>query len=129
VLTVANRPVDSSLNRAFEGLYPRGSTFKVISIAALLRDGLDVDATVCCPPTATVDGRASRNLEGQARGRPAVPRGLRRVLQHRLVSLAERLEVGALTDVARSFGLGPELALPAARASVPPRGIPSRGRR
>ena len=121
VLAVANRPVDSSFNRAFEGRYPPGSTFKVVSTAALLRDGLDVDATVPCPPTATVDGRAFRNFEGQARGRVSFRTDFAQSCNTAFVSLTDRLEVGALTETARSFGLGLklDLALPAARASVP----------
>jgi len=121
VLAAANRPLDSSLNRAFEGRYPPGSTFKVISTAALLRDGLDVDATVACPPTATVDGRAFRNFEGRARGSVPFRTDFAESCNTAFVSLADRLEAGALTDVARSFGLGRalHLALPAAQGSVP----------
>jgi cell division protein FtsI/penicillin-binding protein 2 len=121
VLAVANRPADSSFNRALEGRYPPGSTFKVVSTAALLRDGLDVDATVPCPPTATVDGRAFRNFEGQARGRVPFRTDFAQSCNTAFVSLADRLQPGVLTDVARSFGLGRalDLALPAARASVP----------
>lgn len=121
VLAVANRPLDSSLNRAFEGLYPPGSTFKVVSTAALLRDGLDIDATVACPRTTTVDGRAFRNFEGGARGPVTFRTDFAQSCNTAFVSLAERLEVGALTKVARSFGLGAELdlALPAARGGVP----------
>jgi len=128
VLAVANRPADASFNRAFEGRYPPGSTFKVVSTAALLRDGLDVGATVACPPTATVDGRAFRNFEGQARGRVPFRTDFAQSCNTAFVSLADRLEVGALTEVARSFGLGQalDLALPAARASVPAATAPAR---
>jgi cell division protein FtsI/penicillin-binding protein 2 len=121
MLAVANRPADSSFNRALEGRYPPGSTFKVVSTAALLRDGLDVDATVPCPPTATIDGRAFRNFEGQARGRVPFRTDFAQSCNTAFVSLGDRLEPGVLTDVARSFGLGHalDLALPAARASVP----------
>ena len=49
ILAIANRPVDSSFDRALAGRYPPGSTFKVVTTAALLRAGLDVDETVDCP--------------------------------------------------------------------------------
>src|SRR5699024_4347855 len=68
VLAVANRPATSTLNRAFTGLYPPGSTFKVVSTTALLRAGLDVGETVPCPATIEVDGRSFRNFEGGAAG-------------------------------------------------------------
>ena len=71
ILAVANRPGDSSYDRAIEGLYPPGSTFKVVSTAALLSDGLKPSETVDCPATITVDGRQFKNFEGGAAG--AVP--------------------------------------------------------
>jgi cell division protein FtsI/penicillin-binding protein 2 len=40
ILAVANRPVDSTYDRALEGHYAPGSTFKVITTPALLRAGL-----------------------------------------------------------------------------------------
>ena len=57
VLAVANRPSDSAYDRALTGLYPPGSTFKVVSTAALLRAGLDPDRTVDCPRTLAVEGK------------------------------------------------------------------------
>ncbi|MQA73584.1 MAG: hypothetical protein GEU88_04405 [Solirubrobacterales bacterium] len=39
VLAAASRPVDDAFNRAFEGRYPPGSTFKVVSTEALLAAG------------------------------------------------------------------------------------------
>jgi cell division protein FtsI/penicillin-binding protein 2 len=71
VLAVATRPVESSYDRALEGTYAPGSTFKVISTAALLRDGLSVRDTVACPPTIEAGGRRFKNFEGGAAG--AVP--------------------------------------------------------
>ena len=69
VLAVANRPVGSSFNRALEGTYAPGSTFKVVSTAALLRDGLSVGETVDCPATIGAGGRRFKNFEGGAEGR------------------------------------------------------------
>ena len=69
VLAVANRPVESSYNRALEGTYAPGSTFKVVSTAALLRDGLAVGETVSCPPTIEAGGRRFKNFEGGAGAR------------------------------------------------------------
>ena len=62
VLAVANRPVDDTYNRAFEGSYPPGSTFKVVTTATLLGDGELTPRT----PVWTVRGHASsegRRLE------------------------------------------------------------------
>jgi cell division protein FtsI/penicillin-binding protein 2 len=122
VLAVANRPAGSSLNRAFTGLYPPGSTFKVVTTAALLRAGLDPGETVPCPRTTVVDGRSFRNFEGGAAGDVPFRTDFARSCNTAFVSLADRLEPEALTRTARDFGLGEplELGLPAAESKVPP---------
>ena len=84
VLAVANRPTNSTFDRALGGRYPPGSTFKIVSTAALLRDGLNPDATVVCPQTINVGGRTFKNFEGEASGAVAVQPGLRAVVQHRV---------------------------------------------
>jgi cell division protein FtsI/penicillin-binding protein 2 len=123
LLGVANRPTDSSFDRAIEGRYPPGSTFKVVSTAALLRAGLRIDEIVDCPPTITVEGRSFRNFEGSAAG--AVPFGqdFAQSCNTAFISLADRLSPTALTRAGRDYGLGPSLRslpLPAPAAQVPP---------
>ena len=122
VLAVAERPVDSGFHRALEGLYPPGSTFKVVTTAALLRAGLDIGETVNCPPTISVGGRAFRNFEGGAAGAVPFSEDFAQSCNTAFVSLAGRLSPNALTRTARDFGLGRRLDLPlgAATAEVPP---------
>ena len=121
VLAVANRPANSSLNRAFTGLYPPGSTFKVVTTTALLRAGLDPGETVACPKTTVVDGRSFRNFEGGAAGDVPFRTDFAQSCNTAFVSLADRLRPDALTRTARDFGLGERLVLglPAAEADVP----------
>ena len=107
VLAVANRPSADTLDRALTGLYPPGSTFKVITTTALLRDGLSVDQTVPCPKNEVVDGRSFKNFEGGAAGDGPVPHRLRAVLQHRVHLARGRASArSALTDTAKDFGIG-----------------------
>ncbi len=121
VLAVANRPVDDTFNRAFEGRYPPGSTFKVVSTAALLDEGLDPADTVACPSTITVGGRRFRNFEGTARGAVPFRTDFAYSCNTAFVSLADRLEDDALPQMAERFGLGRqyELALRAFGGDVP----------
>ncbi|MCW2881493.1 MAG: Cell division protein FtsI/penicillin-binding protein 2-like protein [Sphaerisporangium sp.] len=52
--------------RAFNGLYPPGSAFKVVTAAALLRTGLNVDSSVACPGTYTIPNARSFTNDGGA---------------------------------------------------------------
>jgi cell division protein FtsI/penicillin-binding protein 2 len=123
VLAVAERPADSGFRRALEGLYPPGSTFKVVSTAALMRAGLEVDETVECPPTITVEGRPFRNFEGAAAGAVSFREDFVQSCNTAFVSLANRLAPDAVSRTARDFGLGRRLDLPfGAPAAAVPRG-------
>ena len=122
VLAVANRPVESSYDRALEGRYAPGSTFKVVTTAALLRRGLSPDDVVNCPRTTTVGGRSFRNFEGSAAGPVPFAEDFAESCNTAFVSLAGRLRSRDLPRAGRDYGLGrkPALKLPAPVASVPP---------
>ncbi|CAA9538333.1 MAG: Cell division protein FtsI [Peptidoglycan synthetase] [uncultured Solirubrobacteraceae bacterium] len=121
ILAVANRPADSTYDRAIEGRYPPGSTFKVVSTAALLRDGLRPSDVVDCPKTIEVGGRPFRNFEGGAGGSVPFTVDFEQSCNTAFAGLAERLGADDLRKTARDYGLGEPLKLPvkAPRASVP----------
>ncbi|MEA2382706.1 MAG: hypothetical protein QOH72_2677 [Solirubrobacteraceae bacterium] len=122
VLAVANRPTGSSFDRALAGGYAPGSTFKVISTTALLRDGLNPNDTVACPPTITVGGRSFKNFEGGAAGAVPFAQDFAMSCNTAFISLTGRLPADALQRTARDFGLGRKvrLPLPVAASQVPP---------
>jgi cell division protein FtsI/penicillin-binding protein 2 len=121
VLAVANRPTSSAYNRAFEGLYPPGSTFKVVSTAALLADGLEVDDVVECPARRTVGGRSFKNFEGGAAGAVPFRVDFAQSCNTAFVSLAEDLDAGRIVAAAKDFGFGaaPKVGLNVGRSAVP----------
>jgi cell division protein FtsI/penicillin-binding protein 2 len=122
VLAVANRPVDSTFDRALAGAYAPGSTFKIITTATLLRDGLNPGQTVECPRTLVVDGKTFKNFEGEESGAATFTDDFAISCNTAFVSLAPRLGPGALGSVAKDYGLGRTYDLPLgiARSHVPP---------
>lgn len=57
-------PEDSWVSTATQSTYAPGSSFKVVSSLAMLRDGLSPDSTVQCPASARVHGQVFRNYVG-----------------------------------------------------------------
>ncbi len=123
VLASASRPVDDAFNRGFEGRYPPGSTFKVVTTAALLAAGLDPDRIVDCPPAVTVGGRSFRNFEGGAAGAVPFRVDFAESCNTAFISLSDRLAADDLTETASAFGIGGppyRLAVPVFAGDVPP---------
>jgi cell division protein FtsI/penicillin-binding protein 2 len=122
VLAVADRPVDSTFDRALGGTYPPGSTFKIVTTAALLRSGFSPDASVPCPKTITVDGRSFHNFEGEAGGNPSFADDFAISCNTAFISLAGRLAPDALQRAGTDYGLGRTLHLgvDVAASRVPP---------
>lgn len=113
VLAVANRPIDDSFNRAFDGRYPPGSTFKVVTTDALLEArAVTPETTVGCPTTINAGGRDFKNFEDGGGGELPFADAFAQSCNTAFVSLAGRLAPDALTDAGRRFGIGQRFDLP-----------------
>jgi cell division protein FtsI/penicillin-binding protein 2 len=112
LLAVANAPADSTFDRALAGRYPPGSSFKVVTAAALLQGGLTLDTVVPCPPRAVVGGKPFTNFEGEAPGPVPFVTDFARSCNTAFVGLSTRLKAQGLADAARSFGFGAKWSLP-----------------
>jgi cell division protein FtsI/penicillin-binding protein 2 len=108
-------------NRAFAGQYPPGSTFKVVTTAALVAGGLRPDDTVQCPPQATVGGRTFVNFESEALGAISFSSAFANSCNTAFVSLSTRLTGATLAQAAAGFGFGSsyDLGLPVAGGQFP----------
>ncbi|HSJ44693.1 MAG TPA: penicillin-binding transpeptidase domain-containing protein [Euzebyales bacterium] len=106
VLAVANGPDGGSENRAFTGRYPPGSTFKVVSGAALLVGGMEPGTRVHCPRSATVGGRTFTNAGGFALGTTTLRGAFVRSCNTAFVQLADGLDDGAIMTTADVLGFG-----------------------
>lgn len=105
ILAAANLP--SGMNRALEGRYPPGSTFKVVTSAALLKQGMRPSDKADCPKFAYVNGQRFENQD-----QFVLPAGstFKDAFAHScntfFVGARGKLSASALHDTAEAFGIG-----------------------
>ncbi|MGE5599620.1 MAG: peptidoglycan D,D-transpeptidase FtsI family protein [Bacteroidota bacterium] len=92
------------LNRALQGLYPPGSTFKLVTAAAALDAGLEGYATDCRGRT-IADGRLIRE-DGAGHGRVDLAEALVKSCNIYFARLGTKLGPRRLAAKARAMGLG-----------------------
>jgi cell division protein FtsI/penicillin-binding protein 2 len=120
IRAVVSKP-DGGFDRALAGTYPPGSTFKVITSAALLAAGDTGSTPAPCPPRIIVDGRSFANFEGEASGALDLARAFAISCNNAFIGLADALPVDALGKAATSFGFNAHwsLGIDAAGGSYP----------
>jgi cell division protein FtsI/penicillin-binding protein 2 len=111
---IVSTPVDVEFNRALDGRYPPGSTFKIVTTAALLANGTTPETATSCPPTYTIDGRAFRNFEDEAEPSLSFGHAFEISCNTAFLQLAEKLPDGAMKKAATATGFDAKPALPLA---------------
>lgn len=121
VLASVSVPAAGGFNLALDGAFPPGSSFKLLTSAALISHGLTPSSPATCPAALTVGGEVFHNAEGTA------PIG---DLLHAFAESCNTAFIGLTTqhltaaDFSRTaalyrIGSTPELGLPAYSGSVP----------
>ena len=122
VLAVVERP--GGFDRALQGEFPPGSTFKVLTASALAKSGLRPASTVQCPSQVDIGGRTFHNDNNEHYGTTSLQTAFAVSCNTTFALLAtERLGGHALASMAAAFGFNtqPALGIPAAlgRFSTP----------
>ncbi|HEY3465938.1 MAG TPA: penicillin-binding transpeptidase domain-containing protein [Amycolatopsis sp.] len=114
ILAVAqNEAADDEGALALSGRFPPGSTFKIVTAAAALSAGdVEADSPVDCPGTTTIENRVVPNEGRFDLGRVPLKTAFARSCNTTFARLAAGLPSAALTDAARSFGLGADFVVP-----------------
>lgn len=113
ILAVANGPGVTSYNRAFLGQYAPGSTFKIVTAAALLGSGLTANSAVNCSNTVNVLGKTFKNYDALAPyGSGSLQRAFEQSCNTAFISNHGRLPANGMEKAAALFGLGQDWKLP-----------------
>ncbi len=122
VLAAANGPTPTNYNRAFQGHYAPGSTFKIVTSAALMGTGLTASSPLPCTNTINVLGKTFKNYDGLAAyGSGTMEKALNQSCNTAFISQHGKLPKDGMTKAAAMFGFGQELklAIPAYGGEVP----------
>ena len=114
VLAVIERP--GGFDRALQGVFPPGSTFKVVTASALSGTGLRPASSVQCPAQVNIGGRVFHNFDNEHLGATSLQTAFAVSCNSTFITLAtQRLNGTTLALTAALFGFNsqPSLGIPA----------------
>ncbi|WP_328816192.1 penicillin-binding transpeptidase domain-containing protein [Nonomuraea cypriaca] len=120
ILAVVNNV--GGFNRALDGRYPPGSTFKAVTAIGLLKSGISPQDTVTCPMYATVGGMRIRNSDKEQFGSLSFLDSFAHSCNTTFAPLAQqKLGADELLQTAEDVGFNQPLniGVPAAKPSFP----------
>lgn len=114
ILALAQTPAaDRQGSLATTGLYPPGSTFKIITSAAgVQHQGLTPASTVPCPSTMNIYGRHVINYAGFELGDVPLETAFARSCNTTFADISTRLSPGELQATGEQFGIGVDFSIP-----------------
>ncbi|QGU02278.1 Beta-lactam-inducible penicillin-binding protein [Corynebacterium kalinowskii] len=114
ILAVAQtREADKDGDPALMGMYPPGSTFKMITASAgMAHQGVTPGSTVPCPGTMEVGPRIVTNYNTFSRGNTSLDDAFAQSCNTTFADMSSRLAPGELQNMAKSFGLGIDYNIP-----------------
>jgi len=112
ILAVSSNSAANPAN-ALVGQYPPGSSFKIITAAALLSNGIvDLQTQLACPGTVAVGGREFDNEDRFDLGQVPFRTAFAESCNTTIINSAQQLPTGALESAAASFGIASPWDLP-----------------
>ncbi len=114
VLAVIERP--GGFDRALSGIFPPGSTFKIVTASALSRKGLRPSTSVQCPSTVNIGGRTFHNFDNERLGSTSLLNAFAVSCNTTFAMLAtQHLDGSSLGSMAKAYGFNakPALGIPA----------------
>ncbi|WP_304455316.1 penicillin-binding transpeptidase domain-containing protein [Nocardiopsis sp. YSL2] len=120
ILALANVP--GGFNRAFEGQYPPGSSFKIITYSSLLDNGMTTGTTMNCPKEYDLGGWNFVNAGEGEYGAQTVTEAFATSCNTALVDqVGQRLSSDTLKASAEQFGMNApmDIGVPALEPSFP----------
>ncbi|MDT0265974.1 penicillin-binding transpeptidase domain-containing protein [Streptomyces sp. DSM 44915] len=114
VLAAADAPADG-FNRSLQGRLAPGSTFKIVTTAALLEAGATPDEVLGCPRTVTVNGQSFENQDEFELGPDTTLREtFTASCNTAYIDHLDRFAHDTLSTTAQAFGVGAEWTVGAA---------------
>ena len=106
------------LNKSAQGLYPPGSTFKMMTSLAILGSGISPDATCNCGGTYRLGNAIWHCWSRRGHGSTNLRNGLPRSCDVYFYTFGRAAGIEAIATMARKFGLGEKFDLPLAAQSA-----------
>ena len=111
VRALANKPY-TGIPPATSGRYAPGSTFKIVTAYAALRNGLTPSSSVACPTTINAYGKVFKNHEPAPNRTMTLTQAFAASCNTAFIGVARSLPDGALAAAAQSLGFDADQPLP-----------------